>query len=410
MLNPPFVIVAPAFHPINAGYANAIKNFVRALSKGTERAILVVTSCALGDAEEVDWPNVTVKRIHLRPSVPIAPKSLLGKLTGLSLRILNDIVCGLELRKMLKGGRLYFCLFETFEHPMALLATTVGIEARLRRKLAVRIHGAMETEVIFSRNHLWDIVHRTIVRIVAKRIPNIAVTTSHYFDVFKRNFLDMNEMLTEKNYISIPNIAIAYDAERDARRQEELTLFTLGRMNRQGMNQKNFELIAQAVFLLKKSHEALYANLKVTIVGDGESRETFEGLLESLHIRRKFTLYRSLDNEEVRRLQSSSSAVVLASRYEGQSMFALEALGAGAPLIVSSGTGVSSLVEDGKNGFHIDPDDPYSLVEAICRLAESNIEGFRTSSRQKFCERFDEDKTIRRFTLYAEMCQATLRS
>jgi glycosyltransferase involved in cell wall biosynthesis len=71
--------------------------------------------------------------------------------------------------------------------------------------------------------------------------------------------------------------------------------------------------------------------------------------------------------ENVREALVASDIFVMPSDYEGSSIAKLEAMYCGLPLVVYDNAGVRDFVEDGKNGFLVDP-NPYSMVEAIKKL------------------------------------------
>lgn len=73
---------------------------------------------------------------------------------------------------------------------------------------------------------------------------------------------------------------------------------------------------------------------------------------------------------EVRRRQARARFNLVPSTWDVFNFTAAEALDSGRPTIVSLGAGASELVQDGKNGFLFEPNDPSSLADAIARVQE----------------------------------------
>jgi len=396
------LIVAPDFYPLSGGYSNAITNLVRCfLLNSNETNVTVVTLTPLGDNVELDIENLTIKRVIGFPRF-IRYKA-----------IFDQVKLGRILKKYIVSDDFYFVLFETFENPLAIWLATKSLDKDSLKKLAVRIHAATETEVFLYSERLVYRVYWYIVKRLVKRLPNILSTTQYYIEFIKRYCLDDNVFHGFKNYGVVPNIVDTIPAQDKTgafpEGKQSYTFFALGRMNCQGYNQKNFELIAQAMFVIKMQNETLYRQIKVIIIGDGDWTNKFQATLCDLGVREQFILEQSKSHKAVRSLQAAVQAVILVSRYEGQSMFALESLAAGAPLIVSAGTGVSNLVENGKNGFLVNPDDPYSLAAAMSDLCDANVELFRAESRRLYDSHYKPDKVIEKLFSYMELCRGSAK-
>lgn len=76
-------------------------------------------------------------------------------------------------------------------------------------------------------------------------------------------------------------------------------------------------------------------------------------------------------NEAIKEMRNTR-IVVLPSRYEAFSMVLLEAMGFGKPVVSTTVCGIPEIVEDGRSGFLVQPNDPDELSSAICRLLEDD--------------------------------------
>lgn len=398
-----FLIIAPDFYPINGGYANATTNFAKALAQHGKASVTVVTPTQLVRASELEVDGLTVCRLE----------RYRGRFRYRAL--VEQVFWGRRIASMLASDDHDFVLFETLENPItAYLAVRRLSKERLRR-VAIRIHATNATEGYLYGEKALHRLYWRLVRRVVERVPNVLATTGYYIDFAKHRILLGNVYRTFKNYGVVPNVVFPAEAvevgsgaeERRRAASDKLELLCLGRLNANGYNQKNFELVLQALFLMRRHNRDLYDRVRVTLIGSGEFQELLLDMASRLGVVDRLDIRNSVPHEEVRRLQESSAAVLLVSRYEGQSMFALEALAVGAPLIVAKGTGVEGLVEDGRNGFWVDPDDPYSLLTAIGRIAEFDLDRFGQRSKEIYAERLHPDRCVRKFLDFVDMSIAS---
>lgn len=78
------------------------------------------------------------------------------------------------------------------------------------------------------------------------------------------------------------------------------------------------------------------------------------------------------EQKDVRPYLAAASCFVLPSYYgEGTPKSGLEALATGRPVIVANAVGCREIVEDGENGFLVEPRSAKSLAEAMTRLVRS---------------------------------------
>ena len=88
----------------------------------------------------------------------------------------------------------------------------------------------------------------------------------------------------------------------------------------------------------------------------------------------------------------SADIFLMPSRYEGLSMALLEAMAAGCVPIVSNRGAIPSVIEDGRNGFMIDPGDVTQVIGRLKYLLSEGERGwdeYRRNARKTVRERFD---------------------
>lgn len=109
-------------------------------------------------------------------------------------------------------------------------------------------------------------------------------------------------------------------------------------------------------------------SLPCVFVGDGPMRASLERLAARSGISDRVVFTGPLDHRDVRPYYMDAEALVLPSVSEGVPLVAIEALGAGIPVVASNLTGIASVVRDSENGLLIEPGDEASLARALSIL------------------------------------------
>lgn len=387
------LFVVPDFYPNVTGYGNACTEFLRALIECSDLAVDVVTFAELGCHTELELDRVTVTRLR-HP-----------KLFGKPAIFRAEYMLWRRINRLVRARGHDFVIFETAEFPMAGLLTLASLG---HERVVVRIHAAAETEWILYRNHPVYMAKRYPTRWFFRRVRNVFSTTQFYIDFVKRHFLDDNVLLTASKYYQvIPNVtrpaAFRYPQDVPEALLEELAaenhlFLTLGRMDYHGELQKNFRRLLVAFQLMHMQFGCGRARL--AIVGSGSRRQELIDIADRLGLTGAVYFYPSLPNSVIRYLQSHCHGVFLASTFEGLSMFALESLASGAPLLVARGGGLGELVEHGENGVLFDPFDPYDIAEKAAYFVREmlpRLDRVRDAARAKFEGSFRRDRVVQRF-------------
>jgi glycosyltransferase involved in cell wall biosynthesis len=164
--------------------------------------------------------------------------------------------------------------------------------------------------------------------------------------------------------------------------------------------QKGLDLLLEATAHLLPGVDGI----EVWLVGDGPIRAELQRQAAKLGIddRVKFWGYQA----QIDRYLYASDIFVLPSSYEGMPIVLLEALAAGIPCVVSQVGDNDLVVEDGKQGLTIPPNDVAALTNAISLLLRSP-EVHRLMSEAAICrsEDFSDEHMAQRFS---EVYQALL--
>lgn len=102
------------------------------------------------------------------------------------------------------------------------------------------------------------------------------------------------------------------------------------------------------------------------IAGDGQLRLQVEAEIRRQGLETRFHLLGW--RRDVRRLLAAADIVVLTSLWEGLPRAILQAMAARKPVVATRVDGVPEAVEDGRNGFLVEPGDIDGLAERIGRL------------------------------------------
>ncbi|WP_346293303.1 glycosyltransferase [Sphaerothrix gracilis] len=124
---------------------------------------------------------------------------------------------------------------------------------------------------------------------------------------------------------------------------------------------KGFPILLKSLVELKNT----YANLHLTVVGDGEDRASLEDQVKQLGLQKivEFVGYQS--QSSVREYLKQTDIFVLPSFAEGVPVVLMEAMATQIPVIATRIAGISELVDDGYSGYLVPPGNTASLREKI---------------------------------------------
>ncbi len=127
---------------------------------------------------------------------------------------------------------------------------------------------------------------------------------------------------------------------------------------------KNYEVFVQAAALVA----SVFGDARFVAVGDIDTQigARVSALLNSLSLTDKFILlgFRS----DIPEVLAALDVFVLSSTHEGFSIATVEAMAAAKPVVVTRSGGPQEIVESGRTGVLVAPNDPNALAEAICGI------------------------------------------
>jgi glycosyltransferase involved in cell wall biosynthesis len=341
------------FYPAVSGYSLAFQDLVH--PEGIE--VDVVTPVPLGSATERVAAGLRVIRLDL-------PDRLSGVkyLPALWNLLAKPWLAARTIAAEHRRSSYDLVVFETIEDPLTLRF----LPPDLRSRTLVRIHATMETEVVmWSDGLVYALRRRLIGHVLRHHVRFITATSRHYLDFVRKWYLREDELLIAgKRFCVIENSAPSLGAapRQSFASPDRVHFLTLGRMDWQGANQKGFDDILLALLHLSSDQRR---RVQLTVVGKGSERERLIRIAAGIDGAR-IEFAETLPNDEVRALLRAVDGVILASRYEGMSMFALEALGCACPVIYSDAGGIADLVDG--NGYLFPAGDALALARSIAQF------------------------------------------
>jgi teichuronic acid biosynthesis glycosyltransferase TuaC len=108
--------------------------------------------------------------------------------------------------------------------------------------------------------------------------------------------------------------------------------------------------------------------LSLEVVGDGPERFRLEKLAGGLGVAGKVHFRGRQSRRQVADTMRRATIFALPSRYEGLGCVYLEAMAAGKPVIACRGQGIDEVIENGVNGFLIEPENVKELSTTLTEL------------------------------------------
>jgi glycogen(starch) synthase len=125
--------------------------------------------------------------------------------------------------------------------------------------------------------------------------------------------------------------------------------------------EKGFQVLARAMSTLRST----IPDVTCTIAGRGSYLPELQTQIDVEGVSDLIALPGFVDDDELRKLIHHAGCVVIPSLYEPFGLVALEALAAGAPLIVARTGGLAELVEGTQAGLTFEPGNPDDLARCV---------------------------------------------
>ena len=97
---------------------------------------------------------------------------------------------------------------------------------------------------------------------------------------------------------------------------------------------------------------------------------------------------------DIETLYASADVLVVPSRWEALGLVALEAMRAGLPVVASRVGGLPEVIEEGRTGLVIDPENARVLVEVLSSLDQPTLRRMGACARERFLQFFQVDRVV----------------
>ncbi len=165
---------------------------------------------------------------------------------------------------------------------------------------------------------------------------------------------------------------------------------------------KGIKYLLDAAAIIDKEYPWVY----FVIVGDGPQRNFLQQYAARLGIDKKVFFLGFRD--DVPNILPLFDIAVIPSVQEGLSIFCLEALAAGCPVVASDVGGLTEIIIPCKNGLLVPPKDPRALADALVALLKNRIlaAALGRQGRKMVEQKFTYEKMLERtMKIYAQLLQ-----
>jgi len=163
---------------------------------------------------------------------------------------------------------------------------------------------------------------------------------------------------------------------------------------------KNLENLIKAIKLSKEN----FPQIALNIVGKPRDKQYYDKmkeLVEKNNLENNINFMGYLDDEELKKEFQKAEIFVLPSYEESQGVVVLEAMAMGKPIVASKWGGISYMVEDKKQGFLVDPQNPKEISEALNSILK-NPELKKSMSKNSLikAKKFSTTQTVKKTIEY----------
>jgi phosphatidylinositol alpha-1,6-mannosyltransferase len=287
---------------------------------------------------------------------------------------------------------------------LALLLARIHLRARVAQVFvghAKLVRCCLLTRLLFRRSRYRLFVHGIEVWSVdptrkPKRISRalLNVTVDDVIAVSQYTLHRMSTLFRVKRSGVLPNAidvdeSLLHDSAGVGSAQEEAPrILSVSRMDSHD-GPKGIDFALRAIALLRESY---YPRIRYRIVGDGTLRSGLEKLAGELGLGDCVEFSGRLSDAEVQQAFEDAQVFLLPSRKEGFGIVFLEAWKFGLPVVCGNLDASCEVVEDGLDGFTVNPCSAEDIAAALRKLLdEPNLRArFVSHGRGKLVSRYSQ--------------------
>jgi glycosyltransferase involved in cell wall biosynthesis len=172
---------------------------------------------------------------------------------------------------------------------------------------------------------------------------------------------------------------------------------------------KGVEFLIQAMTLIRD----VFPQVTLTIIGDGSYKSELLNLTKRLHLENRIRLVGWVDHSEIDAYYEKASIVIIPSVWpENFPTVCNEAMSVGRPVIGTRIGGIPEIIDDGINGYLVEPKNPEQIAEKVIKLfAESTLLITMGRNARKKAEQFSIEKYAKKIgKIYEEIIRKNKNS
>ena len=219
-----------------------------------------------------------------------------------------------------------------------------GICMAFRHKTILHVHGAMFDQFIEKSPQR----RRSKIIRLFNRADRVVVLSEYWYSYFEK-------LVPKEKLLIIYNPSSTYQSGFvKAYRKSGIQILFMGRL---GQRKGAYDLLQAAARLRD-------INFSLHLYGDGELNRVRE-MVKSKGLQDIIKVGSWVPHSKINELYENADIMVLPSYAEGLPMSLLEAVGKGLPIVSTKVGGIPEIVEEGRNGFLVEPGDIESLADRI---------------------------------------------
>ncbi len=294
--------------------------------------------------------------------------------------MLKQFFLPFEYCREINGKKVDIVHINTSFSPLAILrdALLVFAARRLHRPVLLHIHGGR----LLSEGPGWGL--QAIAKFMLRAANKVVVLS----ETEKNTLLKISNK-TDSDVL--PNAVAAGKGNVRKGPGGTKTIIFLGRIHKS----KGLDEIIDACRLL--TGEGI--EFRFRCFGTGPQQDQFKNRMTGI-LGDSFSYEGIAAAGEKRRAFEDSDIFVLPSRYEGLPVSLLEAMAAGCVAVVSDVGSISSVIEDGVNGFLVPPENADQLVDRLRELLVGDVDwqGLRENARKTIEDGYSIEKYVIRLS------------
>ncbi len=177
-----------------------------------------------------------------------------------------------------------------------------------------------------------------------------------------------------KGNISILPNGIAMEKFRDLSKQSLRSKFGMSQNEKIILFVGGLKSIKGVRYLIEafKTVSQTVPGARLLLIGEGQERHNLQALVKEKNLEEKVHFLGALPNEKVLEYMVASDIFALPSLFETFGIVNLEAMASGLPVVATRVYGVPEVVQDGVNGFLVEPKNSQQLAEKIVLLLSND--------------------------------------